>query len=426
VQTDPFGNELDPALGFARGNILGSPSDDLSRFLKAQDLVRQKVLRGKRGSLGIFTGNLRDFPIAPSDLPMAEEWVGPAIFGQRLEDAIRLHLGASPTAETAVFNRTSGGLVAAVVAIATGGLVIALTQPPSSPHPSLFRGVSLARAEVRLVQTVDELTTLTSRRKPDLLVVTSVSSELDVIPNAELERAAEWSASHDIPCLLDDAYGARLRPVLFSGAKSLAFGATLAITNNDKVGLNGPRAGFMAGRRDLVRSIYACACELGQEARAPIALGVLTAIELYDPADLLEECRQAEIVSDALARVLGPSGDDMRRTPLGPTLTADTILHIALSRAGRHAAQAQIVPCEASAALAMILLRDHGILLVAASGTPGARPSIRIKPTSGALNNVGGAAAVASSVNAALDELADKIDDPRAIRRLLFELDSPE
>ena len=419
LDTDPFGNKLDPALGFARGSILSSPRDDLSRFLAAQEFVRQRILRG-RGSLGIFTGNLRGFSIKSSELPLAEEWLGPAVWGGRLEEAVRVHLGGAATAETAVFNRTSGGLVAAVASMAASGLVVALTQAPSGPHSSLFRGAFLAGAELRQVQTVDELMALALPRKPDLFVLTPVSSEIDVIPNPELKLAVEWSTSHGIPCLVDDAYGARLRPVLYAGPKSLEFGAELAITNNDKVGLNGPRAGFMAGRPDLVRSIYADACELGLEARAPVALGVLTALELYDPAGLLEECRQADGVTEAVAQVLGPWSAHIRRTPLGPTLTADTVLSIALERAGMELTQARIVPCEASAALAMILLRDYGILLVAAAATPGARPSIRIKPTTGAIDCIGGASAVASSLDAALSQLADKVDDLRAVRELLF------
>ena len=75
----------------------------------------------------------------------------------------------------------------------------------------------------------------------DLLMVTPVSSELDAIPNPDLERAIEWSAANGVTCLIDDAYGARFRPVLLGGPKSLEMGAGLAVTNSDKVGLDGPR-----------------------------------------------------------------------------------------------------------------------------------------------------------------------------------------
>ena len=167
-------------------------------------------------------------------------------------------------------------------------------------------------------------------------------------------------------------------------------------------------------------SVTDCRRELGQEARAPIALGVLAALDHYDPAEVLEECREAEKLCDAVAHVLGAQSTQLRRTLLGPSLSADAVLDLALSRAAKASLRAHVVPCEASAALGMLLLRDHGILLVTAAGNPGARPSTRIKPTLGAVARAGGVGAVASALDQALTRLAGIIDSRSAMRSLLI------
>ena len=56
----------------------------------------------------------------------------------------------------------------------------------------------------------------------------------------------------------------------------------------------------------------------------------------------------------------------------------------------------------------MILLEEHGILVIVA-GQPGARVSLRLKPISGALELIGGAAKVANAVDHALDRVAEMI-----------------
>ena len=55
-------------------------------------------------------------------------------------------------------------------------------------------------------------------------------------------------------------------------------------------------------------------------------------------------------------------GDRLHETPVIAELLADDILAMALERAGLRTPP--IVPYEASAALAMLLLRDYGIITV--------------------------------------------------------------
>ena len=161
----------------------------------------------------------------------------------------------------------------------------------------------------------------------------------------------------------------------------------------------------MAGRADLMLQVSTRAAENGQEARAPIALAVLRSLQQYRPATLIDEIAHGEEVYEQLAKLLP---DHVRRTPIGAFMSEEDILSLALERAGLLPAAAPIVPCEAASALGMILLEEHGILVIVA-GQPGARVSLRLKPISGALELIGGAAKVANAVDHALDRVAEMI-----------------
>jgi L-seryl-tRNA(Ser) seleniumtransferase len=67
----------------------------------------------------------------------------------------------------------------------------------------------------------------------------------------------------------------------------------------------------------------------------------------------------------------------------------------------------------------MLLLRDHGILTVNVSGMPGARVSLRLKPTPEQMAKIGGVPAAINAVDETFNELAKIIKDPEAIRTLI-------
>jgi L-seryl-tRNA(Ser) seleniumtransferase len=105
---------------------------------------------------------------------------------------------------------------------------------------------------------------------------------------------------------------------------------------------------------------------------------------------------------------------------LGPMVEEDAVLQILMERAGHGDQAPVVVPCEATAALGMVLLRDYGILTVNTHGQPGARVSLRLKPTTDALSRVGGADAVVRAVTESLDQVAKIITDRDAMARLIL------
>jgi len=83
--------------------------------------------------------------------------------------------------------------------------------------------------------------------------------------------------------------------------------------------------------------------------------------------------------------------------------------------------EATVVPYEASAALSMLLLRDHGMLMVHFVGVPPGTADLLIKfvpPET--LERFGGAGRYAEAVNDSLTRLGELLGDRESIRELLL------
>ena len=100
-------------------------------------------------------------------------------------------------------------------------------------------------------------------------------------------------------------------------------------------------------------------------------------------------------------------------------IAADDILELAMERGGVH--EPPVVPYEASAALSMLLLRDHGMLMVHFVGVPPGTADLLIKfvpPET--LERFGGARKYADAVNTSLTRLGELLREPESIRDLLL------
>ena len=419
IAQDRFGNEIDPVVGFARGNIIKSSIDEARRLRQGQKVAADRVKKLGPKSIGIFTGNQRDFPLTADDIPtLCEEWVGPGLFASELNEVAVNHLGGNAEDSAAVFNRTSAGIIAAIAALTGGKALVSVVPPKGRSHASVIRGAKIAGVALSEIDGDENWYEKIIELKPQLVIITTVTSALELLADNITENVVKTAHSVGSVVLIDDAYGARLRPVLHSGKAGLALGGDLAITNSDKAGLAGPRAGILAGRPNLVTAVSAKGAEFGMEARAPIAAGAMRSLKNYRPQDLLEEARSGRSLAVALAARLGEHVVSI--SDLGPMIDEQDILSMLCKRSGYSPDQISIVPCEATSALGLVLLRDAGILTVNTHGQPGARVSLRLKPTLEAIQRVGGEAAVVSAVDKALDFLAAKIDKPAEIAELIF------
>lgn len=419
VETDSFGNPIDPTVGFARGTIIKSSIEEALRLRRGQQIAAQRVRLLGAESIGVFTGNQRDFPILADDIAtLCEEWVGPGLAAEELRQVAIGHMGGRSDDAVATFNRTSAGIIATIAALAGGKPVISVVPPGGRSHASVVRGSKIAGVPVVEVQGDKDWESAIKAHNPTLVVITTVTSSLERMQDGVTTRVIQYAHSSGAKVFLDEAYGARLRTVLHGGQLSLQMGADLSITNCDKAGLSGPRAGVLVGRAVLVTAAGAKGAEFGMEARAPISAAVLRSLKKYEPDDLRKEAEAGQKLAAVLEETLGK--DLVQRSDLGPMVEEDAVLRVLLKMAGKDGSKPVVVPCEATSALGMILLQNHGVLTVNTHGQPGARVSLRLKPTLDALGRVGGFDAVVSAVMDSLAKVARVIDDRAAISQIII------
>ncbi|MBB4519700.1 L-seryl-tRNA(Ser) seleniumtransferase [Paraburkholderia fungorum] len=417
VKTDSFGNPIDPTVGFARGTIIRSSIDEALRLRHGGAVAARRVNLLGAESIGVFTGNQRDFPINADDIvSLCEEWVGPGLCAEELRQVAIGHMGGRSDDAVSTFNRTSAGIIATIAALADGKPVVSVVPPGGRSHASVVRGSKIAGVPVHEVQGDKEWAKAIDAAKPELVVITTVTSSLERLEDHVAREVIHYAHAVGATVFLDEAYGARLRTVLHGGALSLQLGADISITNCDKAGLSGPRAGVLVGRPNLVTAAAAKGAEFGMEARAPIAAAVLRSLQKYQPKDLKEESASGQKLADALEQKMG---NVVQRSDLGPMVDEDDVLRVLMKMAGREGEKPVVVPCEATSALGMVLLEDHGILTVNTHGQPGARVSLRLKPTLDALGRTGGFDAVVAAVMQSLEKIAGLIHDRDAIAQLV-------
>jgi hypothetical protein len=184
----------------------------------------------------------------------------------------------------------------------------------------------------------------------------------------------------------------------------------------------GSGQGFLIGWRGkdgdkaLVGRIRVRGYEMGLEARPflyPAAFRSLAGSTAERVNHLVETARQ---VAAAVRTVVG---NRVHETPVIAELLAEDILEIAMERAGMTAPP--IVPYEAASALAMLLLRDHGVITVQLVGVPPGTSAVMLKfiaPET--LARFGGAGAYARAIDDCLTKLAGTLAEPEKIARLVL------
>jgi L-seryl-tRNA(Ser) seleniumtransferase len=371
-------------LPYARGQLLRSTTDDIAKLRAAWRIVAR---RHAEETLYDFTGLVRSIPFAKGPL---DDELAPALYGERLTELGLEHLGGVPGRDDVfVANRTTAGIVAAMqVLVPPGGLVVGLSAGYS--HPAVRRAVALAGGEV---EDLRDLVALAERLDGAALVVlTRLAVTYEALSADELARAVELAG--DVPVFVDDAGGARVGPAVLGQPRMLELGAVAGVTGLDKYGTAGPRLGLVGGRAELIAGIRARAIELGLEARPMLYPAVVASLEQYRP----ERVRELVATTAALAEALP---DWAVRTPVAVKLEGEGII------AAIGAPDGSLVPVEATAGLAMLLLRDHGILTVHFAALPPGTSALLLKfvpPET--LERFGGAAAFADAVSASLEELA--------------------
>jgi L-seryl-tRNA(Ser) seleniumtransferase len=380
---------------------------------RAWSLIRQ---RGP-GSTYVFTGLEHSLPLAAEELEFADDEIAPALSFERLKELALDHLGGSPeTDDVAVFNRLTGATMAThLTLVKPGDVVIGVSATHS--HPSVVRAAGHVGARFIDIAGLGAFRdAIATERSVALVVLTRLAVTYDLLPLEAIETIVRLAHDKGALVYVDDAGGARVGPAGFGQPRTLELGVDIGATGLDKYGTKGPRFGLLAGRKDLVGRIRVKGFEFGMESRQMLYPAVVRTLEQYDPARVRALIATTKQIAGELRPLLG---NRLRETPTTVQIGADDILEIAVERGGLH--EASVVPYEASAALSMLLLRDHGMLIVHFVGVPPGTADLLIKfvpPET--LERFGGARKYADAVNTSLTTLGELLREPESIRDLLL------
>ena len=211
----------------------------------------------------------------------------------------------------------------------------------------------------------------------------------------------------DIPVMVDDASGARLRTVVFNQAKACDLGADIAITSTDKL-MPGPRGGLMAGREELIDKIKVKVNQFGLEAQPPAVLAMLNGIKNFNEDNLINSFSR----KDELYDLLSEEFDNFKKTPTGVMISPEDLNdEIKVSH--------NLSDNDVAFVFSFILLKDYGIITIPPVSMPGASATIRFDlSTSDAfnldLNDLD------KKIESSFDKLQEVITNEEKCREIVF------
>jgi L-seryl-tRNA(Ser) seleniumtransferase len=415
---DRFGNTYSPGLPYARGAILSSTEDDIAKLRIAWQHIRRRIDADGEEAVFNLSGLERSFTLDADDGGILDDEIAPALLIDELTRLGLAHMGGNGDHhDIMLLNRMTAALwLAADVMIEPGDHVIGVS--PRYSHPAVVRAVAQAGGHFIDTAGVDAFEkALSCKEKVTTVMLTRLSVSYEILPESELRVIVELARQANARIIVDDAGGARVGPAVFGQPKSLNLDVDIAATGLDKYGTAGPRLGLLAGDTTIVSRIRARAFEMGMEARPMLYPAVVRSLANYRPQRVRDLVDTTKMVAAQLRTRIG--ANRLFETPVTVQLMADDLLQLAMERG--DISEAPVVPYEATAALAMLLLRDYGILSVHFAGIPPGTAALMIKflpPET--LARFGGPATLADAIDASITELARTMRDPRAMRELLM------
>ena len=343
--------------------IVNNSLDEVKKRESSLKIIKSIIEDKGRDSLYDVTGLSGGFIASDEELNLLETYVGPAVFEDELQIVGRKHLGGK---KVLAVNRTSSGILASILALVEKGSHVSHFLAEFPAHPSIPRSCAIVGASYDEFIDIDKFTI------PDntsLVVVTGSTMDHKVIDEELFKKVIDMAHEKDIPVLVDDASGARLRTAVFNQAKATELGADLVVTSTDKL-MPGPRGGLMAGREDLIDAIKVKANQFGLEAQPPLILAMVNGIKNYTEENLVKAMSRKEEFFDLLSKKY----EMFEKTPTGVMVSEDSLknqldelnVEIGLSKK------------DCCFLWAMVLLKDFGIITIPAVGMPGASATIRI------------------------------------------------
>ena len=343
--------------------IVNNSLDEVKKRESALKIIKEIISDKGRDSLYDVTGLSGGFIASDEELNLLETYVGPAIFEDELQIVGKDHLGGE---KVLAVNRTSSGILASILALVNEGDHVSHFLAEFPAHPSIPRSCAIVGASYDEFVDIDKFTI------PDntsLVVVTGSTMDHKVIDEELFKKVIDMSHEKDIPVLVDDASGARLRTAVFNQAKATELGADLVVTSTDKL-MPGPRGGLMAGRKDLIDEIKVKANQFGLEAQPPLILAMVNGIKNYTEENLVKAISRKEEFYELLSKKY----EMFEKTPTGVMVSEDSLKN----QLEKLNVETELSKKDCCFLWAMVLLKDFGIITIPAVGMPGASATIRI------------------------------------------------
>ncbi|WP_458403490.1 TIGR03576 family pyridoxal phosphate-dependent enzyme [Methanobrevibacter sp.] len=339
--------------------IVNNSLDEVKKREKALSIIKDMVETGGRSKLFDLTGLSGGFIASESEISLLETYVGPAIFEEDLQNVGRQHMGGE---KILPLNRTSSGILATILTLVKkdSNVVHYLAKLPA--HPSIPRSCNLVGANYFETDVFEEFSI---PENTSLVVVTGSTMDHQVIDEDEFKKVIDMAHEKNIPVMVDDASGARLRTVVFNQPKACDLGADIAITSTDKL-MPGPRGGLMAGREDLIDAIKVKVNQFGLEAQPPAVLAMLNGIKNFDETNLINSFSR----KDELFELLNERFDNFKTTPTGVMISPQGL-------ADEIEVEHNLSDDDLAFVFSFILLKNHGIITIPAVSMPGASATIR-------------------------------------------------
>ena len=343
--------------------IVNNSLDEVKKRESALKIIKEIINDEGRDSLYDVTGLSGGFIASDDELDLLETYVGPAIFEDELQIVGKEHLGGE---KVLAVNRTSSGILASILALVNEGDHVSHFLAEFPAHPSIPRSCAIVGASYDEFVDIDKFTI------PDntsLVIVTGSTMDHKVIDEEIFKKVIDMAHERDIPVLVDDASGARLRTAVFNQAKATELGADLVVTSTDKL-MPGPRGGLMAGRNDLIDEIKVKANQFGLEAQPPLILAMVNGIKNYTEENLVKAISRKE----EFYELLSEKYEMFEKTPTGVMVSEDSLK----DQLEKLNVETELSKKDCCFLWAMVLLKDFGIITIPAVGMPGASATIRI------------------------------------------------
>lgn len=342
--------------------IVNNSLDEVKKRESAFRIIKKILEEKGRDSLFDVTGLSGGFIASKKELELLETYVGPAVFEDEIQIVGKAHLGGEKVLPV---NRTSAGILATVLALVGEGSHVAHFLADYPGHPSIPRSCALAGASYEEFIDINEFAI------PDntsLVVITGSTMDLQVIDEDLFTQVISRAHEKDIPVLVDDASGARLRTAVFNQKRATDLGADLVVTSTDKL-MPGPRGGLMAGKVELIDEIKIKVNQFGLEAQPPLIMAMINGIKAYTPEVLRKSVSRKEEFYGLISKKYEmfektPNGIKVQEANLANQLK---VLNI----------ETELSEKDCCFLWSMVLLKEEGIITIPAVGMPGASDTIR-------------------------------------------------